>query len=49
MPYPGVPKSKWDKLDRCVQKVMAKKDFKPYKGQTKKSSAIAVCRKSMGV
>ncbi|RLJ02926.1 MAG: hypothetical protein DRP08_04150 [Candidatus Aenigmatarchaeota archaeon] len=48
-PYPGVPKKYWAKLDRCVDKVMKRKDFKPRKGQTRKQSAIAICRSSLKI
>ena len=39
MPYPGVPKEKEPKMDRCVAKVM--------KTGKDKSSAIAICRTSI--
>jgi len=54
MPYKGVPKSKWGKLDRCVEHVMSSSDFKKrYASRIKKigakSLAIAICRKTMGI
>lgn len=49
MPYSGVkPGSATEKkIERCVDKLMADPKFKPQKGRTKKSSAIAVCRSSI--
>ena len=41
MPYPGVPKSKTAKMERCVEKVMAKKPG------WSKSRAIATCNISV--
>jgi len=55
MPYPGVPRKYWEKLDRCVQKVMASSAFeRTYKNRknkkmTRKSLAIAICRSQMGI
>jgi hypothetical protein len=40
MPYPGVPKSKTKKMERCVERVIKKE------GKSK-SSAIAICHKSI--
>jgi len=54
MPYPGVSAKHTKKLDRCVTKVMASKDFQQrYKARKKKigakSLAIAICRKTLGI
>ena len=35
------------KLDRCVQDLIADTDFKPRKGQDRKSAAFAVCNASL--
>lgn len=40
MPYNNVPKSDWDKMDRCVDDVMAKQKLG-------KKSAIAICYTSI--
>lgn len=49
MPYSGVDKKHTKKLERCVAKVLLRKNFKPQKGSTRKQSAIAICRASMKV
>jgi hypothetical protein len=30
MPYPGIPKSKWPAMERCVADLKAKGDGNPY-------------------
>lgn len=47
MPFPNVPKEKTADVDRCVQHLMDDPDFKPRKGRSKKSSAVAVCISSI--
>lgn len=55
MPYPGVPKSRVAKLDRCVKKVIARKQFveiyrnRKNKSMSKKSLAIGICRATMKI
>jgi len=55
MPYKGIPKKYWDKLDRCVQKVLNSPSFqKTYrrrrdKKMSKKSLAVAICRKTLKI
>jgi len=54
MPYPGINKENWSRLDRCVTKVIAGSDFrKRYASRIKKvgtkSLAIAICRKALKV
>jgi hypothetical protein len=54
MPYRGIPQSKWAKLDRCVEHVMASPTFRQrYKARKKtigaKSLAIMICRKTLKV
>jgi hypothetical protein len=47
IPYPGVPPSKTKDVESCVKQIMSDPKFKPRKGQSKKSSAIAVCVSSI--
>lgn len=54
MPYRGIPKSQWQRLDRCVEKVMASPYFqRRYKARKRqigaKSLAIAFCRKTLKI
>ncbi len=44
----GKPNEKGRKIESCVSKLMADPNFKPKKGMTKKQSAIAVCKASIG-
>jgi hypothetical protein len=41
MPYANVPESKWGKMDRCVERVMANQP------DLTKSRAVAICHKSV--
>ncbi|MBU2060024.1 MAG: hypothetical protein KKB38_20105 [Gammaproteobacteria bacterium] len=47
VPYPGVPANLTDKMERCVNDLLADPDFKPKKGRTRKESAIAICHVSI--
>lgn len=41
MPYSNVPEEDWDKMDRCVEEVMAKQP------DLEKSNAVAICHESI--
>lgn len=49
MPYGGTTTQQDEKMDPCVQRLMADASFKPRKGKTKKESAIAVCKTSISL
>jgi len=44
MPYGGTTPSQDKKIERCVKSKMSDPKFKPYRGNTKKQSAIALCK-----
>lgn len=47
MPYAGVPASGTANMERCVAHVLGRK-LKKFPGRTRKESAIAICKTSLG-